>query len=319
MDVVSRSGSFPIRPSPVDVEQEVAMSEPEFLEKILPGDFAWLQGWLKERSSIVLEDGRRFLAEKRLRPLLRPHGLPDLRSLFAVLRSGRVEGLDEEVLEALTQSETWFFRDMPVFEHLRDTVLPALAEERAGRPLRIWSAGCSTGQEPYSLAMHLDAKHGDAWRERFRITATDLSARQIAHARDGAYDREAVSRGLPVVFLARYFTQLGTRWHIREDLREAVEFRVERLDRPWPEAESYDLILLRNVLPYFDMEVRLEVLWRVRKRLTPGGVLVLGAAETHDLEDAFERVETPRFWYYRLPVRTAPTAATVLRLGYQGR
>lgn len=294
------------------------MPDDDFLEKIRPDDYAWLQAWLKERSSILLEDGRRFLAEKRLRPLLLPHGLPDLRGLFGVLRSGRAEGLDEEVLEALTQSETWFFRDMAVFEHLRDGVLPALEAGRQGRPVRVWSAGCSTGQEPYSLAMHLEAKHGPAWQERFRITATDLSSRQVAHARDGAYNREAISRGLPTVFLARYFTQLATRWHIREDLRAAVEFRAERLDLPWQDGEPYDLILLRNVLPYFSGDVRLDILRRARQRLSPGGILVLGAAETQGLEDAYERVEQERFWYYRLPARMPQGSGAALQLGYQG-
>jgi chemotaxis protein methyltransferase CheR len=275
------------------------MGDLEFLEKIKPDDFEWLQGWLRKHSAIQLEPSRKFLAEKRLRPLLAPRGLPDLRTLFGLLRPGTDAGLEEEVLEALTKSETWFFRDMPVFEALRDSLLPGLQAGAPDRRIRIWSAGCSTGQEPYSLAMHLESRWGADWHRRFEITATDLSARQVAHARDGAYDRESVNRGLPAAFLTRYFTQLGTRWHISEDLRAAVEFRPLRLDQPWTPMAPFDAILLRNVLPYFDEATRLDLLWRVRKQLAPGGILILGASETNELEGVFECADDGRCRVYR--------------------
>jgi chemotaxis protein methyltransferase CheR len=268
-------------------------------ERIVREDFIWLQGWLFERSSIVLEDARKFLAEKRLQPLLFHLKVPDLRSLFGRLRQEPDGELGAEVLEALTQSETWFFRDMPVFEHLCSELIPGLIQRANGRRIRIWSAGCSTGQEPYSLAMALAGKLGPDWAKQVQIDACDLSARQIAHAKDGAYTRDDVNRGLPAMLLGRHFSQLGTRWHIEESLREAVNFEALRLDRAWAQREPYDLILLRNVLYYFNDEARTELIWRIRQQLAADGVLILGSAEQNELEDGFDRLEQGRFWHYR--------------------
>jgi chemotaxis protein methyltransferase CheR len=274
-------------------------------DKISKADFAWLQAWLFERSSIVLEDARKFLAEKRLAALLFQAKAPDIAQLLGRLRAEPDSALGAEVLEALTQSETWFFRDMPVFTHLIDEAIPTLRRAVRGRKLRVWSAACSTGQEAYSLAMALAAKLGPTWHEQVEITASDLSARQVAHARDGAYNRDEVNRGLPAMYLSRYFTQLGTRWHIEEGFREQVRFETLRLDQPWDARESYDLVLLRNVLFYFNEETRMEVLWRVRQQLCPNGLLVLGSSEKSDLTEGFNYVDQGKLWYYqRSPLPT---------------
>lgn len=268
-------------------------------QKISKEDFTWLQAWLFERSAIVLEDGRKFLAEKRLQPLLFHLHAADLGQLMGRLRAQPDGSLAAEVLEALTQSETWFFRDLPLFEHLRDQIVPSLLAQQPSRPVRIWSAACSTGQEPYSLAMHLAGKLGPDWARRVQIDASDLSARQVAHAKDGAYARDEVNRGLPSMLLSRHFTQLGTRWHIEESLREAVSFEALRLDQPWEPRALYDVILLRNVLFYFNEGTRTELLWRIRKQLTPNGVLILGSAEQNDLDEGFDKLDLGRFWVYQ--------------------
>lgn len=284
-------------------------------QKIKSEDFQWLQAWLYERSAIVLEPGRKFLAEKRMQPLLFQMGVADFRQLFGRLRAQPDSELASEVLEALTQSETWWFRELPLFEHLRDQVVPAMLAKEPGRKVRIWSAGCSTGQEPYSLAMHLADKLGPDWTRKVQIDASDLSSRQVAHAKDGAYTRDAVNRGLPAMLLGRHFTQLGTRWHIEESLREAVNFETLRLDQPWGPRELYDVILLRNVLFYFDEATRNELLWRIRKQLAPNGVLVLGAAEQNELEDGFNRLDQGKFWLYQRSSLAASPA--VVQPSYQ--
>lgn len=287
--------------------------EPMAVDKICKEDFSWLQRWLYDRSSIVLEDGRKFFAEKRLQPLLYPLRLTDLRQLFGRLRSEPDSDLAGEVLEALTQSETWFFRDMPVFEALRDQVLPRLIGRAGGRRIRVWSAGCSTGQEPYSLAMALSASLGSEWHRQVELSACDLSSRQVAHAKDGAYHRDEVNRGLPASMLARHFTQLGTRWHIDESFRENVSFETLRLDRPWPLREPYDVILLRNVLYYFNEADRAELLWRIRKQLVPDGVLMLGSAEQNELADGFVKVEQGRACFYQRAALPSPVGPMDLR------
>lgn len=269
------------------------------LDTIRNDDYSWLQGWLHERSSIVLESGRKFLAEKRLRPLLWQHQVPDFRTLFGALKSGGDGLLGSEVLEALTQSETWFFRDMPFFELLRSRLLQEARYRRAGKRVRIWSAGCSTGQEPYSLAMLLHHTWGPTWVDHAQIVATDISPRQVAHAQEGAYTREEVNRGLPVSYLARYFEQRGTRWYVADELKDGIEFSPQRLDKPWSYQEEFDVVLLRNVLVHFDEATRLELLWRVRKQMAADAVLVLGAAETSDLAEGLKKVEDGKIWYYQ--------------------
>jgi chemotaxis protein methyltransferase CheR len=274
------------------------MEEALNLESIRNDDYAWLQAWLHERSSIVLESGRKFLAEKRLRPLLWQHHLADFRALFGQLKEQPDTQVAAEVLEAMTQSETWFFRDMPYFDLLRDRLLHEARYRRAGKRVRIWSAGCSTGQEAYSIAMLLHHTWGPHWADRAQIVATDISPRQVAHAREGSFSREEVNRGLPVAYLARYFEQRGTRWHVADELKEGIEFSTMRLDKPWGFHEEFDIVLLRNVLVYFDEATRLEMLWRIRKQMDENAVLLLGAAEKSDLTEGLGLRSEGKIWYY---------------------
>ena len=268
-------------------------------DSIRTDDYTWLQAWLHGHSSIVLEPGRKFLAEKRLRPLLWQHQMPDFKALFSQLKAQPSSPLAAEVLEALTQSETWFFRDMPFFELLRERLLPEARYRRAGKRVRIWSAGCSTGQEAYSLAMLLHLTWGPNWTDHAQIVATDISPRQVAHAREGSYTREEVNRGLPINYLTRYFTQSGTHWKIAEELKQGIEFSPQRLDKPWHYHEEFDIILMRNVLVYFDESTRLELLWRTRKQLAEDGVLLLGALENCELKEGMPRQEGGKIWYYQ--------------------
>jgi chemotaxis protein methyltransferase CheR len=268
-------------------------------EKLSAEDFKWLQGWLRERSAIVLEDGRKFVAEKRLHALLWKHKVPTFKDLCLYLRQGTHDDLHADAIEAMTANETWFFRDPAYFEMLRSSILPALMKARQEkRQLRIWSAGCSSGQEAYSLAMLLqDIPQLADWD--VCLQATDLSQRQIERARQGIYTREEVNRGLPSAQLMKHFQQDGIVWTVKEPLKKQVQFQTLTLHEPWAPMPAFDLILLRNVLFYFDESTRLELLWRMRKQLATDGCLLLGALEKSDLLEGFEQGGNEKSWYYR--------------------
>jgi chemotaxis protein methyltransferase CheR len=253
-------------------------------DRIRIDDFRWLQGLLQERSSVVLEDSRKFLAEKRLGHLVMRLGVPGFRELFAELKRGLSAPLIDEVVDLLAGGETWFFRDVAAFNQLRREVLPRLvAARRAERRLRLWSAGCGSGQEAYSLAMLLDHEVPELAAWDVQLLATDLLPSQVQRAKEGLYSREEVNHGLPAAMLPDYFEQEDLDWRVRAHLRSRVDFRVLRLDRPWEAGlPPFDLVLLRNVLVYFDAATRLDVLRRMEGQLAPDGCLLLGCREHLD-------------------------------------
>jgi chemotaxis protein methyltransferase CheR len=249
----------------------------------------------------VLESGKDYLAESRLTALAEEEGFASLAELLAELRGAPWNALQRKVVEAMTTNETTFFRGARPFEWLRRTVFPDLIARRADRRrLDIWCAGCSSGQEPYSVAMLLREDFPALARWRVRFLATDISRRVLERARAGRYSHLEVSRGLPPAFLAAYFREDGDEWEIREDIRALVEFREMNLAGPWTLGGEMDLVLMRNVLIYFDHDTRREILARLRRVLSPGGYLMLGTAEgTDPLDDGFERVESVRAALYR--------------------
>jgi len=184
------------------------------------------------------------------------------------------------VVEALLNHETSFYRDLSVFKAIGDEVLPALSEARAARKrLRIWSAGCSTGQEVYSLAF-LFSKEKARWDDwQIDILGTDVSPQAIAQARNGIYSQFEVQRGLPIGDLISRFDQEGDDWRIRSMLKARVSFSVHNL-LDTPPAGRYDIILCRNVLLYFSAERQRAVLDRLASAIAPDGMLILGAGET---------------------------------------
>jgi chemotaxis protein methyltransferase CheR len=238
---------------------------------------------------------------------MREERLPDLSALVARLRSQPEDSpLHQRLAEALANHETAFFRDAPVFEALRTTVLPALLARRARtRTLRIWCAACAYGQEPYSVAMTL-ADAGlliTGWT--VRILATDFSTRALVRAREARYDAKEIHRGLTPELRQRYFHLERDGWRLNDQVRRPVEFRPLNLLDDVPREAPVDLILLRNVMIYWDVPTRRSVLARVRRMLHPDGYLVLGAAEASPLvEDGFTRhLMGQTSWY-----RPAPTA-----------
>jgi chemotaxis protein methyltransferase CheR len=256
----------------------------------------------RERSAVVLEADKRYLVESRLSPLLRELQLASIGELVERLRLNPVNGPHSRIVEALVTGESSFFRDHHPFEALRRSVLPDLIERRRGeRRLNIWCAACSVGQEPYSVAMLLREHFQGLSGWNVSLLATDISQEALDRAREGRYNQIEVNRGLPALLLVRHFRQQGTHWRINPEVRAMVDFRTLNLARPWPPLPRMDLVLIRNVMIYFDVETRKSILGRLAALLRPDGYLLLGGAETtFNLNDSYRRVEQLRSGFYQL-------------------
>ena len=267
---------------------------------ISPQSFTFVRELVRAESAIVLDTGKEYLVESRLVPLARAAGHPDVDAYVADLSKRRTPAALKLVVEALTTNETSWFRDSDPFTALRQTVFPALAKTRANRTLRIWAGACSSGQEPYSIIMTaLDTPELAGWK--IELVATDLSEEMLTRSRKGEYSQLEVNRGLPATTLVRHFERAGLSWRINQSIRERVEFRQLNLTRPFPPMGRFDVVFLRNVLIYFDLPTKRDVLKRVRQVMAPDGHLFLGAAEmTMGVDDAWERVPAGRSSVYRI-------------------
>jgi chemotaxis protein methyltransferase CheR len=265
-------------------------------------DFQFVRRFLQERSAIVLEPGKQYLVEARLTPLVKQLNLRSLDELIDRLRSGPANGLHTQVVEAMVTTETSFFRDAAPFESLRKVVLPDLIQRRRlDRRLNVWCAACSSGQEPYSVALIL-REHFPQLREwKVTLLTSDISREMLGRAREGKYNQFEANRGLPASLLVKYFRQHGTSWQISEEIRRMVEFEEINLARSWPPLPRMDLILLRNVMIYFDVETKKSILRQVAQVLRPDGYLLLGGSETtFNLVDSFQRLEQIKSGFYQL-------------------
>ena len=246
-----------------------------------PEDFGFLRKLLKERSGLVLAAEKQYLAESRLLPVARKHGMTTLTELVAALKSPLAVTLATEVVDAMTTNETFFFRDKIPFDHFRDTIMPALiASHQKRHRIRIWCTAAASGQEPYSLAMMLREMNQQLAGFRIEILATDLSNEMLEKAQSGIYSQFEVQRGLPIQQLVKYFTQVGEAWQIAPEIRAMVSFRQLNLLQDFGHLGSFDLIFCRNVLIYFDQPTKIGVLDRLARVIESDGFLVLGAAET---------------------------------------
>jgi chemotaxis protein methyltransferase CheR len=265
-------------------------------------DFDYISAMVRDRSAIVLEAGKEYLIEARLLPLAKQRGTGTVAGLVHELRRSPAGALRDLVVEAMTTNETSFFRDAHPFTALSDHVLPDLVRARSGeRSLNIWCAASSSGQEPYSIAMLVHDVVGADPSWRVRLLATDLSPAMLARTREGVYSQFEVNRGLPANRLVRHFRKQGLHWQIEEPLRKMVETRQVNLNEALPIMPKMDIIFLRNVLIYFDIPTKRQILARVRNVLRPDGYLILGGAETTlNLDDAFERLQIGRAPVYRM-------------------
>jgi chemotaxis protein methyltransferase CheR len=281
---------------------------------VTPLDYEFLRRLLKERSGLDLSTDKQYLVESRLLPLARRVGLGTITELVVKMKSG-AEQLTSDVVQAMTTNETFFFRDKIPFDHLRDPILPTLVQSRAMRhSIRIWSAACSTGQEPYSIAMCL-REFGpmlSGWRTE--IVATDLSQDVLEKARAGLYSQFEVQRGLPIQLLVKHFSQTGEMWQLNADIRSMVQHRQLNLLQDFSHLGKFDVIFCRNVLIYFDQETKISIFERLARMLEPDGYLMLGAAESVvGITDAFRPCSDRRGLYQLNPARMArPGGAATL-------
>jgi chemotaxis protein methyltransferase CheR len=255
---------------------------------VTPSDYEFLRKLLKERSGLDLSGDKQYLVESRLIPLARRAGMPGIAELVAKLK-GSSDALTSEVVEAMTTNETFFFRDKIPFDHLRETILPALVQARASRrALRIWCAASSTGQEPYSVAMCVKEFAAlTGWR--VEIVATDLSQAVLEKSKAGIFSQFEVQRGLAIQMLVKYFTQAGEMWQLNADIRAMVQHRQLNLLQDFSQLGTFDVIFCRNVLIYFDQDTKAGIFNRLARMLEPDGVLLLGAAESVvGISDAFK-------------------------------
>ena len=265
-------------------------------------DFDYIRRLVRERSAVVLDEDKAYLVEWRLGQLLRREGIGSIHDLVARLQAERVGSLHQKVVDAMTTNETFFFRDLQQFEALKTAVLPELiAKAQSTRQLDLWCAAASTGQEPYSIAMLLREYFPVLLNWKVRLLASDIAESVLAKARLACYNQLEVNRGLPARFLVKYFEKVGLEWRLSAPIRSMVEFRQINLATAWPALPKMDVVFMRNVLIYFDVEMKRAILHRVRELLKPGGYLFLGTAETtFGLDERFERVQIDKAYCYRV-------------------
>lgn len=242
--------------------------------------FNFLQHFLERESGIVIGDNKRYLLEVRLAPLLRDEGFAGFEDLVAAMRGYQGSRLGLRIIESMTTHETLWFRDRFPFDFFRDTIL----RDAMGSPLqglRVWSAACATGQEPYSLAMLVE--EAAALRPGFgrgvKIMATDISEAALRHAREGRYDSLSLRRGMDEQRLKRFFDERDGEWKIHLEVAAHITFRPVNLLASFAALGMFDVIFCRNVLIYFSNEKKQDILERMIQALSPGGYLVLGASE----------------------------------------
>ncbi len=263
--------------------------------------FEYVSSLVRHDAGLVIESGKEYLVEARLRPLAQEAGLTSVQAFIQQLRMPTATVMRRRVIEAMTTNETSFFRDLHPFETLRTAILPRIIESRRDeRRLNIWSAACSTGQEPYTIAMIIREHFPELANWSCRIIGTDLSREVLARAAAGRFTQLEVNRGMPVRFLSRYFVRDKLDWEIRKEIRSMVEFIELNLLRAWPPLPRFDIIFLRNVLIYFDVITKRQIFEGMHRQLRHDGYLLLGNCETTlGIHDGFERQPEDRGGWHR--------------------
>jgi chemotaxis protein methyltransferase CheR len=278
-------------------------------------DYERFRVFLEKACGIVLGDNKQYLIASRLNPLLAQYQLPTLTALIERLHQNRDARLYESIVDAMTTNETLWFRDGFPFEILKQVILPEHHKARTSG-VRIWSAACSSGQEPYTLSMcieeYLRANPG-ALSGGVQITATDLSPSMLEQARAGEYDAAAMLRGISDERKRQYFVARGERWAVREELKRRINFRELNLLSSYEPLGRFHVIFCRNVLIYFSADLKRDILARLAAALLPGGYLFLGAAEAiTGYSNAFEMLRLSQGIVYRLKQNVAAGKASAL-------
>ena len=238
-------------------------------------------GLCRTRAGLKVDPEKTYLIESRLSPLARREGFGSIPDLISALRDKREDRLAWAIVEAMTLNETAFYRDREVFSFLANEAIPHLARVRgaSGAPLRIWSAGCATGQELYSLAMQIDGARGALGGVQIELYGSDLSERCVEKAQSGLYTQFEVQRGLPIRQLVDYFEKQEEMWLLSPRIRQVARWRRINLLSDLAPLGRFDIILCRNVLSQMDEPSKVRVLESLAPRLASDGLLILGAQE----------------------------------------
>ncbi len=246
-----------------------------------PENFSYYKDFLYKNSGLAITEAKIYLLDSRLTPVAKKHGFADLAAMTQSLRSTANPVIQKDVIDAMMTNETLFFRDERPFRQLTTNVMPTMVTARENmKSLRIWSAACSTGQEPYSIAMTIADNFPQLSNWAINILATDLSDIALAQARTAEYNQFEVQRGLPIQMLMKHFEQDGQKWRINEKIRKMVNFKNFNLLESMDALPKFDIILCRNVLIYFDEATKKKILSNIIKKLAPDGFLFLGGAES---------------------------------------
>lgn len=248
-------------------------------KKISSIEYGEFRKYLQDACGILLGDGKEYLVESRLNTLIDKHQVDSLSELFQALYSRRSSQLKVAVIDAMTTNETFWFRDMAHFKILSEMILPEVEKG----PMRIWSAACSSGQEPYTISMEVQgylSKNPGRLRSGVEVVATDISTKILADARRGAYNALSVSRGLNQEQKKRFFVELGDELEVRPEIKSRVRFQELNLSGSYDRLGKFDVIYCRNVLIYFSNTLKQDILSRMAKALKPGGYLFLGSTES---------------------------------------
>ncbi|WP_300498397.1 protein-glutamate O-methyltransferase CheR [Marinobacter sp.] len=262
--------------------------------EITPQEYEAFKTFLQDACGILLGDNKQYLVKSRLRRIMEENKLSTLGDLLErVKRTGR-SSLKEVVIDAMTTNETLWFRDNHPFRILQEKLLPEFGDRKSAQSLRIWSAACSTGQEPYSVAMIIEEfrRQRPGRLRDVKITATDISKSVLEVARRGEYEMIAIGRGLSPERQKQFFTPaMNGSWQIRPQIKNMVEFRELNLLERYM-LGKFDIVMCRNVLIYFSAELKKDILTRIHATLNPGGYLILGASESlNGLPHLYEMVQ----------------------------
>ncbi len=264
-------------------------------------NFDFLRSFIKKEAAIIIEPGKEYLVDARLTPLVKEFGLGSVDELLEQMRTKPTEIMKHRIVDAMTTNETFFFRDIHPFDLLKNHVLPDLiAKKQKEKKLSIWCAAASSGQEPYTIAMILKDYEQQLKGWTIEFIASDLSEKMLVRSKEGIYNQLEVNRGLPMPYLVKYFEKVGTNWQLKQDIREMISFRKINLMHDW-KLGSMDLIFMRNVLIYFDIETKKDIMKRVERILLPHGYLFLGGSETMlGITEDFKRIGINKVPCYQL-------------------
>jgi chemotaxis protein methyltransferase CheR len=253
--------------------------------KVTPDEFQLLKKYIYESSGIALELGKEYLLETRLNSLIDKYACTTFRDLHRKSKTDISRKIEEEIIDAISTNETYFFRDKTPFELLQHKILPDLIDKRSKNStlkpsLRLWSAASSTGQEIYSIAMTLDGMGISTSNYNIKLLGTDISDAAVAQASYGSYNKFEVSRGLEPQKLKKYFNETGDKWRINDQIRIMVQFKKLNLMKPFSDIGKFDIILCRNVMIYFTQKDRKKIYTNLARALEPDGYLLIGSTES---------------------------------------